>query len=467
MRLVPASLFGRTLLILAAGLLLAQGASVVLNLFDRGSSVYRLASYQIAARIAQTARILNRLPPQERRLVVEELDGRHLRVALSREPLSIAGGYEEHDRYERAFAQSLHGLLDASWPVNVDIAPLPRSRRVPGDEAVATPFEAWLARHFYFLLPGAFSLVAQVRLEDGTVAVFYAAIPQEPLSRLESLVPRLLLLVAVCFALAAVLVRMTTRPLGDLARAADALGEKLEGPPLPERNPSEIRRVIAAYNRMLARVRAQLAERAWLLGAMSHDLQTPITRMRLRCDTLADAGLRAKMERDLDEMAGMVGSTLEYFGALGADKRRRPVDVKALVETVCEDRRESGEAVSVHGAPRARYDADPQALRRCIENLVGNAVRYGGAAEIGIEDDAAALRISVRDRGPGVPAEQLERVFEPYYRVEGSRNRASGGTGLGLSIARNIARWHGGDIRLANAVGGGLIAELILPRQEP
>ncbi|TAK88375.1 MAG: HAMP domain-containing protein [Betaproteobacteria bacterium] len=464
MRLIPASLFGRTLLILAAGLFLAQAASVAMNLLDRGSSVYRLAAYQIAARIAQTARILDRLPPEERRLVVEELDGRHLRVALSREAVSVAGGYEEHDRYEKAFAESLQRQLGAPWPVNVDIAPLPRSRRAPGDGTVATPFEVWVARHFYFLLPGAFSLVAQVRLEDGSFAVFYAAIPQEPLSRLESLVPRLLLLVVICFALAAALVRMTTRSLGELARAADTLGENLEGPPLAERDPSEIRRVIAAYNRMLARVRAQLAERAWLLGAISHDLQTPITRMRLRCETLSDAHARAKMERDLNEMAAMVGSTLEFFRALGSETRRRPVDVRALVETVCEDRRESGESVTLNGAPHARYHADPQSLRRCIENLVGNAVRYGGAAEIGIEDDAKQLRISVRDCGPGIPEEQLERVFEPYYRVEASRNRASGGTGLGLSIARNIARWHGGDIRLCNAPGGGLIAELTLPR---
>jgi signal transduction histidine kinase len=464
MRLLPASLFGRTLLILAAGLLLAQAASVVMNLFDRGSSVYRLAAYQIATRIAQSARILNRLPSAERNLVVEELDGRHLRVALSREPVAIERGYEEHDRYEKAFAESLQRQLGAPWPVSVEIAQLPRTRRAPGDGTVATPFEVWVARHFYFLLPGAFSLVAQVRLEDGTFAVFYAAIPQEPLSRLESLAPRLLLLVLVCFALAAVLVRMTTRSLSELARAADRLGENLEGPPLPERDPSEIRRVIAAYNRMLARVREQIAERTWLLGAISHDLQTPITRMRLRCEVMRDAGLRAKMERDLHEMGAMVGSTLEFFRALGSGLRRRPVDVGALVESLCEDRRESGESVIVNGAPHARYDADPQSLRRCIENLVGNAVRYGGAAEIGIEDDAKQLRISVRDRGPGIPEEQLERVFEPYYRVEGSRNRASGGTGLGLSIARNIARWHGGDIRLRNAPGGGLIAQLSLPR---
>ena len=126
--------------------------------------------------------------------------------------------------------------------------------------------------------------------------------------------------------------------------------------------------------------------------------------------------------------------------------------------------REGGEAVGVEGAARQPYPADPQALRRCLDNLVGNAVRYGGCAQVTIDDGHDAVRISVRDRGPGIPPGEQERVFEPYYRLEVSRNRASGGTGLGLSIARNIARWHGGDIRLQNSPAGGLVAELHLPR---
>lgn len=464
MRLVPASLFGRTLLVLAAGLLVAQMATLVLNLFDRGGSVYRLAAFQIGARIAQTARILNSLPAAQRAAVAEQIDGRHLRVVLSEKLVPVATGFVEHDSYEKAFAESLHRQIGAPWRVSVEITPAPRSRRAPGEGASATAFEIWLARHFYFLLPGTFSLVAQVGLEDGTVAVFYAAVPQEPLSRFETLVPRVLLLLAVCFALAAYLVRMTTRPLARLARAADAFGEDSEGVPLSEHGPSEVRKVIAAFNRMQARVRRQLQERAQLLGAISHDLQTPITRMRLRSELLPDAGLRAKMQRDLDEMEAMVGSTLEFFRAVGKQTRRQPVDVAALVDSVCEDRRETGDPVSARGAAQAPIQADPQALRRCLENLVGNAVRYAGGAEIEVEDDPRQLRIAVRDRGPGIPQGELERVFEPFYRLDGSRNRASGGTGLGLSIARNIARWHGGDIHLYNAADGGLIAELLLPR---
>lgn len=464
MRLVPASLFGRTLLVLALGLLIAQAASVLFNLFDRGGSVYRLAAYQIAARIAQTSRILNSLPPAQRPAVVEQIDGRHLRVVLSERMVRVATGFTELDPYESGFAESLRAQLGKAWPVSVEITVAPRARRAPEVDDDATPLELWLARRFYFLLPATFSLVAQVQLEDATVAVFYAAVPQEPLSRLETLVPRLLLLLAVCFALAAYLVRMTTRPLARLARAADAFGEEAEGKPLAATGPSEVRKVIDAFNRMQARVHRQLRERAQLLGAISHDLKTPITRLRLRTEMLQDRGLRARIERDLDEMEAMVASTLDFFSTVGATSRRQPLDVAALVESLCEDRRETGEAVSVRGAAQAPYRADPQALRRCLDNLIGNAVRYGGSAEVEIDDSAQRLRIAVRDRGPGIPPEELERVFEPYYRLESSRNRASGGTGLGLSIARNIARWHGGDIRLDNAPDGGLVAELRLPR---
>jgi len=466
MRLLPASLFGRTLLVLAAGLLVAQLGSVVVNLFDRGSSVYRLASFQIAARIAQAARILNRLPSVERDKVVEEISGRHLRVALSDRPLAIGGGFVEHDPYEVAFAASLQQQIGARWPVRVDIAPRPRSRSSKGEsEDVTGSFDLWMARHFYFLLPGPFSIVVQVGLEDGTVAVFTANVPQEPLSRLESLVPRLVLLLLVCFVLAALLVRMTTRSLRQLARTADAIGEDPEGAPLAQSGPSEIQHVIAAFERMQAKVRDYVVERTRMLGAISHDLRTPITRLRMRAEMLPDTELRLKNLRDLDEMDAMVRSTLEFFGGLEKEPRRQPVDIAALVDSLCEDRRELGQQASVRGTPIAPYHGHPQALRRCLDNLIGNAVRYGECAEIEIEDSAALLRIAVRDRGPGVPEPETERVFEPYYRLEGSRNRASGGAGLGLSIARGVARWHGGDVKLRNvADGGGLIAELALPR---
>jgi signal transduction histidine kinase len=295
--------------------------------------------------------------------------------------------------------------------------------------------------------------------------VFYARMPQEPLNRLDSLLPRLALTLAIFLALAALVVRMMTRSLDRLARAAEHLGANVEGAPLSETGPDEVRSVIAAFNRMQAQIAKHVLERTRLLGAISHDLKTPLARMRLRTELLPDPGVRAKFVRDLDEMDSMVGSTLEFLGSLGEGPKRVPVDVGALIESLCEDFRETGADVTLAGEARAPFVAHPQALRRCLGNLIDNALRYGECAEVTLEDSEAAVRITVRDRGPGIPEAELERVFDPYFRLDVSRNRNSGGTGLGLSIARNIARWHGGEIRLRNAADGrGLMAELTLPR---
>lgn len=466
MTLLPRSLFGRTLLVMAAWLALGEIASQVVNFFDRGSGVYRLGAQQTALRIAQSARILNRLPPAERGAVINEMNGPSFSVVLSRAPLDVAKGFAEHDRYERALSALIKHYLHSDWSTSVEITSLGRTGRPRNYEAIDTsPFEQWIARRFYFVLPGTYSLVSQVRLEDGNVAVFYARMPQEPLSRLESLLPRLLLSLAIFMMLGVAAVATVTRSLKQLARAAEDIGRDPEGPPLPEVGPSEVRSVIRAFNRMRLQLRSYLLERARMLGAISHDLRTPITRLRLRAEMIQDPDSRAKFVRDLDEMEAMAGSALEFFKSLGDEPQRQPVDVGALVGSLCEDWCETGRDVTLQGAPRSPYNAHPRALRRCLDNLVENALRYGERARITIEDDDAALRIVVRDDGPGIPEQDLERVFEPFFRLEQSRNRDSGGTGLGLAIARNIARWHGGDIHLHNATNGkGLIAELSLPR---
>jgi signal transduction histidine kinase len=290
-------------------------------------------------------------------------------------------------------------------------------------------------------------------------------VPQEPLGRLKRLVPHLLLWVLIFFALAALAVRLITRSLDRLARAADRVGADPEGPPVAESGPTEVRRVIRAFNRMQAQVRGYVLERTRLLGAISHDLRTPLTRIRLRAELLPDPELRAKFVRDVAEMEAMAESALDFTRTLGADARRQPVDIGALIESLSKDWRETGGEVTVEGAPQSAVSAHPEALRRCLNNLIENALRYGERAHLQVEDDGAELRIAVGDEGPGIPEPELERVFEPFFRLEPSRNRARGGAGLGLSIARNIARWHGGDVRLRNrAAGTGLIAELWLPR---
>jgi len=274
----------------------------------------------------------------------------------------------------------------------------------------------------------------------------------------------LILSVAV-IAVSLIAVRWVTRPLHVLANAAEDLGRDIRRPPLKEDGPSEVRQAARAFNRMQAGLQRYLDDRVRLLAAISHDLKTPITRMRLRTELLDDEDTRARFEKDLGEMESMVGEALEFMRGEGGAEAARPIDVNALLESLQADEQELGHAVRIEGRAAAPFVGRAQQLKRCLANLIANAIRYGGQSTIRVEDSAASLTLRVLDDGPGIPEDELERVFEPFYRLEESRSRGTGGTGLGLGIARNIARAHGGDLVLRNRPAGGLEAVLTLPRQ--
>ncbi|MCU0836981.1 MAG: ATP-binding protein, partial [Chromatiaceae bacterium] len=201
-----------------------------------------------------------------------------------------------------------------------------------------------------------------------------------------------------------------------------------------------------------------------MLAAVSHDLKTPITRLRLRADLLDDEELGEKIRRDLDEMQAMVQETLDFMRGTDQHEAIRPTDLMALLESLIEDAGESGQGVRLEGSVERPYSGRPLALKRCIGNLLNNALRYGGEVEVSAQDSSQSVTLRIADRGPGIPPDAIEKVFEPFFRLEGSRGRDSGGAGLGLGIARNIARAHGGDLVLMNRPEGGLVAELKLPR---
>jgi len=255
-----------------------------------------------------------------------------------------------------------------------------------------------------------------------------------------------------------------TGPLSSLAIAAERLGEDINRAPLPENGPTEVQRAAKAFNTMQQRLSRFISERTRVLTAMSHDLKTPITRMRLRTEMLEDEDAQARFLRDLEEMESMVTQTIEFMRDTSASEPVQRVDVMALIESLQNDYRDTGRTVEIDGAVSDPYPGRPLALRRCIANLVENAIRYGERATIKIEDVGGKITVRILDDGPGIPEDQLERVFEPFYRGEGSRNRETGGTGLGLGIARNIARSHGGDLVLRNREQRGLEATLTLPR---
>ena len=265
-------------------------------------------------------------------------------------------------------------------------------------------------------------------------------------------------------AISALIVRRMTLPLKQLSEAAEKLGTDVQAPAITESGPAEVRRTAHAFNVMQNRIRRFVEDRTQMLGAIAHDLGTPITRLRLRAEFVEENELRRKMLRDLDDMQEMVASTLAFIREDAAQEPRVRVDIGSLLARVCDDISDAGFEVTLADIPRWQLvDCHPVSLRRALSNVIDNAVKYGHSAQVSMVVEETVFKILVEDNGPGIAEHLQEDVFRPFLRLEESRNRETGGTGLGLSVARTILRGHGGDIRLHNREEGGLCVELRLP----
>lgn len=462
MRLLPKSLFGRMVLILLSGLFLAQVLSVVLLLRDRGEIVYHASALYLAQRIAQAVRLLDSLSPAEQRRVVPVLEAPLLWVSLSDQPRSVAEDGEAVTQYAPVFTAFLRRHLGTERPIRVAV----REGTTPAPWG--GPGRGMMQRRMAGagLAPGqGLSFIVQVQLQDGAWVMFDHRITEQLFAWPHRLLLTLLVLLVSVIVVSLLAVRWITRPLSVLANAAEQLGKDIHSPPLSESGPVEVRRAARAFNRMQKRLTRFIQDRTRVLAAVSHDLRTPITRLKLRAESIEDPNLMAKVQKDLDEMQAMVSATLDFMRSADSREPMQPVDVGALLESLQADGEEVGQEVHIEGKPRTPYTCRPLALKRCLTNLINNAVKYGQRASIKIEDGAEQLCITIADEGPGIPEAELERVFEPFYRLEVSRSRDTGGVGLGLGIARNIARAHGGDVVLRNRPEGkGLEAVLTLPR---
>ncbi|MBP5114161.1 HAMP domain-containing histidine kinase, partial [Pseudomonas protegens] len=257
--------------------------------------------------------------------------------------------------------------------------------------------------------------------------------------------------------------KLLSRPIQRLSAAAERLSEDLDSPPLEEVGPREARQAASTFNQMQKRIREQVQQRGRMLGAVSHDLRTPLSRLKLRLEQIEDSKLQGQMRQDLDDMIKMLDATLSYLHEQRTSEAEQWMDVQALVESLCENAQDQGADAQAQGhcAPLL---VQPMALQSCLNNLLDNALRYAGQATLALEDDRGQLLIRVIDHGPGIAADKREAVFEPFFRLEGSRNRNSGGVGLGMTIAREAAERLGGQLILEETPGGGLTAVLRLPR---
>lgn len=469
MTLLPRSLFSRLVLVLLGGLLTAQLLSFAIHMHDRSELLMQASGMQSAQRIADIVNLLDTLTPPERQKIVKVLAAPPLAVSLDRPPLAPADADSESGARAVLFASLLERFLGEDRNVVVGMAvggPYPGAA-YPGGGAMRGPGAAgeWtppMMRHGGG--SGGLSFVAQVALRDGSRVTFDARLPQATENWPYRVLLSIVLLLAAVIGVSLVAVRWATRPLKTLAEAADELGKNINRAPLAETGPTEVARAARAFNTMQSRLAAYLRERTQVLAAMSHDLKTPITRLRLRAELLDDTQLRSKFGNDLQEMEAMVASALDFLRGMDNGEPVQPVDVNALLESLQADLRETGGEVTIAGRAADPYPGRAQALKRCLANLLENAIKYGKSAQVFVEDRAERLQISILDEGPGLPPDQLSKVFEPFYRVEASRNRDTGGTGLGLAIAKNVVERHGGSIELRNRAEGGLAAVLILPR---
>ncbi|MBL0730038.1 ATP-binding protein [Piscinibacter sp. HJYY11] len=419
------SLHARILAVLLTGLLLAHGLTFAWVLLERSMVMRGMMVSYLASDIASSVAVLERLPADERGQWLQRLSRRNYRLTFE---ASASAAAPASSALAQSVARELSQALGPSRPLTV----------VEGN----TPGAA-----LRVLLPLAGGPPLVIELDEPRLRISpwaWAA---------------LALQLALLAGLSVWAVRTATRPLQKLADAADQLQPEQPATPLAEDGPSEVARAAAAFNRMQQRIEAHLQERMHILAAVSHDLQTPITRMRLRADLQADAALRNKLHADLAEMQSMVEEGIAYArSAQAAHEAPQRTDLQALVQSIVLDYADAGRPVALLAAAPLHAPTRPQALRRLLCNLIDNALKFAGSAEVQLTAQADGWTLQVLDRGPGIPADQLERVMQPFVRLEDSRHRSTGGTGLGLAIAHQLAQGLGGRLVLGPRDGGGLDA---------
>jgi signal transduction histidine kinase len=427
-RLIPRSLFSRVTLIIVVGLAIAQLLTFAAIRYERGMALRELMMSGIERDIASSIAMLDRLPAAERASWLGRLERRNYRFMLGG---SVAGP-EPASPLAQEFSAAIVNALHPFEVVKV--------------AQVAEPTEG---------------LRIQVKLADGSPVIVDARRVGMPVSNwVMWLLAIQLVVLAVCAWFA---VRLVTRPLARLAAAADELGPDLKARTLGEEGPTEVAHAARAFNAMQRRIAGYMAERVEILAAISHDLQTPITRMRLRTEMMDNERDQLKFRQDLDAMNALVREGVTYARTLhGATEPPLRIDADALLESMVADYEDSGRAVRLEGRIDGPIVTRPNALRRILVNLIDNALKFGSDVRVRVQADADRLVVAVLDNGPGIPPDELEAVLKPFYRVESSRNRSTGGTGLGLAIAHQLAMAMGAELSLHNRSEGGLEARVTL-----
>ena len=458
-RLLPKSLFGQTLLVLLAGLIVSLAAGSWIYTLDREQAVRAVGGLAAAQRMTNLTRLVQDTPREWRERIVVALSDQSFRVSLSAQPPTLAATADD-----APVAQAIKEYLVDQLSLGAD-----RQPRVSASQPDFPMFGPWHPmgpgpmQHGFGGFGMFRNLQVAVPLADGQWLSFATALPESGLSFSRQFLLSMAIMAIIVLAVSAWAVRRVTAPLASLSAAAERLGNDLNVPPIPETGTIETQQASRAFNAMQARLRGLIENRTRMLAAISHDLRTPLTLLRLRAENVENAAEREKMLATIAEMDSMVAAALDFARDEARAEPRRRTDLTALLASTVHDMSDAGFDVVMEPAQPVIYECQPGALKRALTNLLGNAVKYGKRARAAINSTPRAMEITIDDEGPGIPEDELARVFQPFYRVESSRSRETGGIGLGLAIALSVVQAHGGELKLSNRAEGGLHAHVSLP----
>ncbi|KZK76915.1 Osmolarity sensor protein EnvZ [Pseudovibrio sp. W64] len=475
--LIPRRLAPQLILLLLAALIFSQVVSFVLLGRERQVALANLARDNALWRTANVVKLLEATPPRLQKQVLRTVSNTRTRFSIGDTPVVAETGGDEsmearladylkrkldHDRQARVAVIYNERFQEEKWRERSSPPPEGRERSSHGSmQAMHDRRDDYFKKYRWFSLKGV-QLFAAIELKNGQ----WLNIESNFRLPKPSFVP--ILLPIVIMALLTILiiwvsVYRLTKPLRTLEAAANDLGRGADVKPLKEAGPAEVQAVTRSFNQMQERLTRFISDRTRMLAAISHDLRTPITSLRIRAEFIDDDEDRERMIATLDEMQAMVEETLAFTREDSKQEELRSVDLGGLLESIANDQEDMGNHVSVEAHNRVVLKCRPMSLKRAFQNLIGNAIRYGEQAEVSFRVDEAHAEVRIADKGPGIPQNRLEDVFEPFVRLEESRNEETGGIGLGLAITRSIIHAQGGTIRLENGEENGLVAIVRLP----
>ncbi len=455
-RLIPQSLVGRVIGLLLLVVFLVQGTSALLFFEERDDEVRTAKVANLVSRTASIIRLLNNTPPQLHTSILQAITTPRMHFWIS--DSSSISGQVIHDglvRSDPRFSElvtpdlpAIRVAIEHDLPsdgrfsdlIVADNAELSNRAQAIAIIAIKRPNGEWLNSAQLGLEPmhgWAWTIMMLMSFIVGTVAIVFF------------------------------LLRRITRPLARLTAASDQLGRGEKITLVVEEGPEDMKRTIRAFNLMQERLSKFVQNRTTMLAAISHDLRTPLTSLRLRAELIDDPDTKQKIVATVAEMQQMTEAVLEFARDDSTDEDTHVMDLVTLVDSLCQDMQDLGFNVCFTPTGKIAYSCRPVSLKRALRNLIENAVAYGDNAQVAIENRSDNAILVIEDNGPGIPIEETERLFEPFVRLDASRSNETGGIGLGLSIARSIIHAHGGDIALSNKKAGGLRVAIVLPLSKP